>query len=279
MPLPDLQTLDVDVEHRIARVTIDHKPINLMDATLVGELDQLVGWLAKQGDSVRVVIFQSAVPDFFLAHLDLDLIQDTIDDPDPDAALESFQGLVARYNQLDQVTIAKVAGRVGGGGSELLLNFDLRFAVRCRAVFNQFETGLGILPAGSGSQHLPRLLGRGRALEVILGHDDVDAELAERYGWVNRALDEGSVDAFIDRLASRIASQPLWLLAAAKRAADALVPSLRRGLELEREASRAAFAAPESRALIADFLARGGQTESGERRLGELVGELTASGR
>ena len=277
--LPHLQTLDVRVERRIAWVTINHEPINLMDATLVGELDQLVDWLAEQGDSVRVVIFQSAVPDFFLAHLDLDLIQTTIDDPDPDAALESFQGLVTRYRQLDQVTIAKVAGRVGGGGSEFLLNLDLRFAVRDRAVFNQFETGLGILPAGSGSQHLPRLLGRGRALEVILGHDDVDADIAERYGWVNRTFDAASIDAFIDRLASRIASQPLWLLAAAKRAADALVPSFQHGLELEREASRAAFAAPEPRALIADFLARGGQTESGERRLAELLSELTASDR
>src|ERR1700694_3190379 len=255
MRVPDLRTLDVRVERRIARVTIDHNPINLMDATLLAELDQLVGWLAAQGDSVRVVIFQSAVPDFFLAHLDLGLIQAIVDDPDPDVALESFQGLVARYSQLDQVTIAKVAGRIGGGGSEFLLNLDLRFALRGRGVFYQFETGLGILPAGSGSQHLPRLLGRGRALEVILGPHDVDADIAERYGWVNRAFDAASIDAFVDRLASRIASQPLWLLAAAKRAADALVPSFQRGLELERDASRAAFAAPEPRALIAEFLA------------------------
>jgi hypothetical protein len=117
MRLPDLRTLDVRVERRIARVTIDNNPINLMDATLLGELDQLVSWLAEQGDSVRVVIFQSAIPEFFLAHLDLGLIQAIVDDPDPDVALESFQGLVARYRQLDQVTIAKVGGRVGGGGS------------------------------------------------------------------------------------------------------------------------------------------------------------------
>jgi len=157
-----------------------------------------------------------------------------------------------------------------------LLNVYVR-AVRGSAVFNQFETGLGLIPAGSGSQHLPRLLGRGRALEVILGHDDFDADIAERYGWVNRALDEKSIDGFIDRLASRIAIQPLWLLAAAKGAADALLPSFQHGLELEREVSRAALAAPESRALMADFLARGGQTEAGERRLGELVGELTGT--
>jgi enoyl-CoA hydratase/carnithine racemase len=273
--LPDLQTLDVRVERRIATVTIDNGPINLMDERLLRELDQLVRWLSKQGDSVRVVIFQSAVPDFFLAHLDLGLIQALVDDPDPGPALEIFQGLVARYSQLDQVTIAKVSGRVGGGGNEFLLNLDLRFAVRGSAVFNQFETGLGLIPAGSGSQHLPRLLGRGRALEVILGHDDFDADIAERYGWVNRALDEKSIDGFIDRLASRIAIQPLWLIAAAKRAADALLPSFEYGLELEREVSRAAIEAPESQALMADFLARGGQTQSGERRLGELVGELT----
>jgi enoyl-CoA hydratase/carnithine racemase len=273
--LPDLQTLDVRVERRVATVTIDNGPINLMDAALLEELDQLVRWLSKQGDSVRVVIFQSAVPGFFLAHLDLGLIQALVDDPDPGPALETFQGLVARYSQLDQVTIAKVSGRVGGGGNEFLLNLDLRFAVRGSAVFNQFETGLGLIPAGSGSQHLPRLLGRGRALEVILGHDDFDADIAERYGWVNRALDEKSIDGFIDRLASRIAIQPLWLIAAAKRTADALLPSFEYGLELEREVSRAAIEAPESQALMADFLARGGQTESGERRLGELVGELT----
>jgi enoyl-CoA hydratase/carnithine racemase len=273
--LPDLQTLDVRVERRVATVTIDNGPINLMDAALLEELDQLVRWLSKQGDSVRVVIFQSAVPGFFLAHLDLGLIQALVDDPDPGPALQTFQGLVARYSQLDQVTIAKVSGRVGGGGNEFLLNLDLRFAVRESAVFNQFETGLGLIPAGSGSQHLPRLLGRGRALEVILGHDDFDADIAERYGWVNRALDEKSIDRFIDRLASRIAIQPLWLIAAAKRVADALLPSFEYGLELEREVSRAAIAGPESQALMADFLARGGQTESGERRLGELVGELT----
>jgi len=277
--LPDLQTLDVSVEHRVARVSIDNGPINLMDANLLGELDRLVVWLANQGDSIRVVVLQSAIPDFFLAHLDLGLILTTLDDPDPDAALESFQGLVTRYRQLDQVTIAKVAGRVGGGGSELLLNLDLRFAVRGGAVFNQFETGLGIIPAGSGSQHLPRLLGRGRALEVILGHDDFDADIAERYGWVNRALDENDIDAFVDRLATRIASQPLWLLAAAKRASDALALSFDKGLELERDVSRAAFSKTQSRVLMAEFLARGGQTESGERRLGELVGELTASDR
>jgi enoyl-CoA hydratase/carnithine racemase len=273
--LPDLQTLDVRVERRVATVTIDNGPINLMDEGLLEELDQLVRWLSKQGDSVRVVIFQSAVPGFFLAHLDLGLIQALVDHPDPGPALETFQGLVAGYSQLDQVTIAKVSGRVGGGGNEFLLNLDLRFAVRGSAVFNQFETGLGLIPAGSGSQHLPRLLGRGRALEVILGHDDFEADIAERYGWVNRALDEKSIDGFIDRLASRIASQPLWLLAAAKRAADALLPSFEYGLELEREVSRPAIAGPESQALMADFLARGGQTESGERRLGELVGELT----
>jgi enoyl-CoA hydratase/carnithine racemase len=273
--LPDLQTLDVRVERRVATVTIDNGPINLMDAALLEELDQLARWLSKQGDSVRVVIFQSAVPGFFLAHLDLGLIQALVDDPDPGPALQTFQGLVARYSQLDQVTIAKVSGRVGGGGNEFLLNLDLRFAVRESAVFNQFETGLGLIPAGSGSQHLPRLLGRGRALEVILGHDDFDADIAERYGWVNRALDEKTIDGFIDRLASRIAIQPLWLIAAAKRVADALLPSFEYGLELEREVSRAAIAGPESQALMADFLARGGQTESGERRLGELVGELT----
>jgi hypothetical protein len=119
--LPNFHTLDVGVERRIARVTINNSPINLMDATMLGELDQLAGWLATQGGGVRVVIFQSAIPDFFLAHLGLGSIQAIVDDPDPDVALESFQGLVARYRALDQVTIAKLAGRVGGGALSLVL--------------------------------------------------------------------------------------------------------------------------------------------------------------
>jgi hypothetical protein len=127
MRLPNFHTLDVGVERRIARVTINNSPINLMDATMLGELDQLAGWLATQGDAVRVVIFQSAIPDFFLAHLGLGLIQAIVDDPDPDVALESFQGLVARYRALDQVTIAKVAGRVGGGGALSLVLAILSF--------------------------------------------------------------------------------------------------------------------------------------------------------
>jgi hypothetical protein len=110
--LPNFHTLDVGVERRIARVTINNSPINLMDATMLGELDQLAGWLATQGGGVRVVIFQIAIPGS---------IQAIVDDPDPDVALESFQGLVARYRALDQVTIAKLAGRVGGGALSLVL--------------------------------------------------------------------------------------------------------------------------------------------------------------
>src|ERR1700682_5347303 len=115
------------------------------------------GWPRKATASV-LSFFKALSRTSSLRILDLGLIQAIVDAPAPDVALESFQGLVARYSQLDQVTIAKVAGRIGGGGSEFLLNLDLRFAVRGRAVFNQFETGLGIVPAGSGSQHLPRLL-------------------------------------------------------------------------------------------------------------------------
>ncbi|MEB3020159.1 enoyl-CoA hydratase/isomerase family protein [[Mycobacterium] crassicus] len=270
MGLDSLTTLTVTQDGPVARVLIDHGEINLMDAAMMGDLWRLVKWLRAAGDRVRVVVLESANPDFFIAHVDLALLQASV--TDPETAVGSFQDMVGAFRALDQVTVGVVAGRVAGGGMELLVNLDLRFAVRGRAVFNQVETGIGVIPAGSGPQHLNRLLGRGRALEVILGHDDLDADLAERYGLVNRALDAGDVGPFLDRLVERIATVPLADIADVK--ATLAAPDLETGLAAERSAFAHVLGRGAALPRMQRFLAAGGQTPGGERRLAELVAGL-----
>lgn len=270
MGLDSLTTLAVAHDGPVARVLIDHGELNLMDAAMMGDLWRLVKWLRAAGDHIRVVVLESANPEFFIAHVDLALLQASTDDPE--AAVGSFQDLVGAFRALDQLTIGVVAGRVAGGGMELLVNLDLRFAVTGRAVFNQIETGIGVIPAGSGPQHLHRLMGRGRALEVMLAHDDLDAELAERYGLVNRALDAGGAPAFVDRLVGRIATVPLADIAAIK--ATLAAPDVDTGLAVERSAFAQVLGRGEALPRMQRFLAAGGQTAAGERRLAELVAGL-----
>ncbi|WP_046318291.1 enoyl-CoA hydratase/isomerase family protein [Mycobacterium sp. UM_Kg1] len=271
MGLDSLTTLAVTRTGPAARVLIDHGEINMMDAAMMGDLWRLVNWLrSPAGRDTRVVVLESANPDFFIAHVDLALLAASVDDPE--AAVSSFQDLVGAFRALDQVTVGVVAGRVAGGGMELLVNLDLRFAVTGRAVFNQIETGIGVIPAGSGPQHLLRLLGRGRALEVILAHDDLDAGLAERYGLVNRALDPDAVTPFLDRLVTRIATVPLADIADIKTTLAA--PDVAAGLAAERSAFASVLGRGAALPKIRRFLAAGGQTPAGERRLADLVAEL-----
>src|SRR5437763_17077314 len=135
-----------------------------------------------------------------------------------------------RWRTLPQVTIAQLEGRARGGGSEFALSLDLRFGAIGRAILGQPEVAVGILPGGSGTQRLPRLMGRGRALEAVLGCDDFDAELAERYGWINRALPPAEIGPFVDRLARRIAAFPRLAVRLAKQAVDAAGGALEEGL-------------------------------------------------
>lgn len=271
MGLDSLTTLTVSQDGPVARVLIDHGEINLLDAAMMGDLWRLVKWLRSAGGrDVRVVVLESANPDFFIAHVDLALLQASADNPA--AAVGSFQDMVGAFRALDQVTIGVVCGRVAGGGMELLVNLDLRFAVTGRAVFNQVETGIGVIPAGSGPQHLHHLLGRGRALEVILGHDDLDAHLAERYGLVNRALDAADVAPFLDRLVGRIATVPLADIADVK--ATLAAPDLDAGLAVERSAFARVLERGAALPKMQRFLDAGGQHPGGERRLADLVADL-----
>jgi enoyl-CoA hydratase/carnithine racemase len=263
----------VDTRAGVATVTIDNGPVNLFDLGLYNGLAELSHVLAAD-DDVRVVVLRSANPDFFIAHFDVGLILKFPGDMPPPTELSPFHAMCEAMRTMPKATIAVVEGRVGGGGSELLLSCDMRFAAIGRAVFNQPEVALGIIPGGTGTVRLGRLLGRSRALEVILGCDDVDARTAEAWGWVNRALPDGELWPFVDRLAARIASFPPL----AVREAKASVLSVEKGIEADLLAEAAAFnrtlGDPRARAAMEKFMATGGQTPAAELRLGEFAGEL-----
>jgi enoyl-CoA hydratase/carnithine racemase len=190
-------------------ITFSNPPINMFLPTTVAELGALMTEL-EADPSVKVVVFQSANPDFFVAHLD---VAKTAERPE---TLGLWRDVVLRLSSAPVVSIAKVRGRTRGIGNEFTLACDMRFASRQSALFGQPEIGVGLVPGGGALEWLPRLVGRSRALEIVLSGDDFDADIAERYGWVNRALDDGALDSFVDALARRLATFDRETLAAAK---------------------------------------------------------------
>jgi enoyl-CoA hydratase/carnithine racemase len=186
------------------RVTFDHPPINTITATTVAELAELVGLIEGDAD-LNVVVFDSANPDFYLAHYDVE------HDPNRTAALpagptemHAWLDLLVRLSRAPVVSIASIRGRARGAGSEFVLACDLRFASRENTLLGQFEAGTGVVPGGGPAARLPRLVGRGRALEILLVGDDLDGPRAERYGYVNRVIADDRLDDEVDRIASRL---------------------------------------------------------------------------
>ncbi|MGA9278229.1 enoyl-CoA hydratase/isomerase family protein [Ilumatobacter sp.] len=256
----------------VAVVTIGHPPINLMTVEVFIELAGTVDRLAND-DTVRAVVLRSANPEWFIAHFDVEAILGFPTEQPTPTELNGFHLMCERLRTMDKPTIAQIEGRVGGGGSEVAASCDMRFATP-DAVFSQPEVALGILPGGSGTVRLPRLIGRGRALEVILGCDDIDAQTAEAWGWVNRVLPADAITGFVDRLVARIASFPPHAVAAAKAAVVRAETGIVDDLLQEGAAFNATLADPETRAAMQRFLEIGGQTPDGERRLGQLAAEL-----
>jgi len=273
MAYDDYRCLHVRVDRGVAFVTIDHPPINLLDLALMRELDD-IGREVEADDAVRVVLFDSADPEFFIAHADVSLIERLPTNAPRPTTLGFFHVMVERFRTMPKATIGKIEGRARGGGSEFLLSLDLRFGALGRAVLAQPEVALGIIPGGSGTQRLPRLIGRARALEVILGCDDVSAELAERWGYLNRALPPAELGPFVERLALRIASFPAEAIALAKAAVDAAALPTEPGLLEEADCFNRSLGTAAARARMARFLELGGQTRAVEMDLGRLVGRL-----
>lgn len=269
--------LRVSVDRGVAFVTLDHGELNLLDMELILELEQ-VGRELEADAAVKAVVLQSANPDFFIAHADVTLIQQLPREAPPrDEKLGLFHAMVDRFRTMPKATIALIEGRCRGGGSELVLSCDMRFAAIGKAVLGQPEVAVGIIPGGSGCVRLPRLVGRGRALEIILGGADFDAELAERYGYVNRALPPSEIGAFVETLAYRIASFPADAIALAKAAVVLADAGVEDALLSEEQLFLRSVHTDGGRRRMAAAMAAGLQTRRVEtRNLDELWARLAS---
>jgi len=257
--------LKVTVDRGVAFVTIDNPPINLLDIPLITDLDR-AGRELEADPAVKVVVLQSANPDFFVAHADITLIQQLPAEVLPrEEKLGLFHAMVDRFRTMPKATIAKIEGRCRGGGSELVLSCDMRFAALDKAVLGQPEVGVGIIPGGSGSVRLPRLVGRGRALEIILGCGDFGAEVAERYGYVNRALPPEDITAFVNTLAYRIAMFPAEAIALAKEAVAMADSGIEDALVREEQIFLRSAQTDGARQRMAAAMASGMQTPAVEK--------------
>ncbi|MFC9664630.1 enoyl-CoA hydratase/isomerase family protein [Nocardia sp. NPDC127606] len=265
-------TLRVRRAAGIAYVTLDNPPVNVLNVALMSDLRNLLA-AVRDDDSIRVIVFDSADPEFFIAHVDMSLI----DTPDAFAELAAdlpdgvniFQALGELLRHQPQVTIVKLAGMARGGGAEFVAAADMSFAAIGRAGIGQIEALMGIVPGGGGTQYLAARVGRHRALEAVLGAELFDAETAQRYGWVNRAVPADELDDLVDRLARNIAALPEGVIAAAK---CAVAPEdLGEGLLREHLAWAGTFARPAAERLIRGGMANGAQTRAGERDLEGLL--------
>jgi len=190
-------------------ISFNNPPINMFVPSTIVELGALMTEI-EADPSVKVVVFQSANPDFFIAHLDVDKAAERPE------VLGLWREFVLRLSSMPVVSIAKIRGRTRGIGNEFVLACDMRFASRQSALFGNPEVSVGLVPGGGAMEWLPRLVGRSRALEIVLSGDDFDADIAERYGWVNRAVDDDGLDSLVETLFRRLASFDHETLAAAK---------------------------------------------------------------
>jgi enoyl-CoA hydratase/carnithine racemase len=274
----DYQLLDVAIRGRRADVTIRNPPINLITIPLYLELAALSKELAAD-PQLTVVVMKSADPDFFLAHFDVEAILGfpIEGDAQKSAELNEYHAMCERFRTMNKVTIAQIEGRVGGGGSEIVSGFDMRFGVHGKTKINQMEVPLGIIPGGSGTQRLPRLVGRARAMEIIVGADDLDAETAEKWGYLNRALAADEIGPFVDRLADRIASFPPDAVRLAKESINAADLPLHEGLSQEAYLFQRTLRTPGAAAAMKRFLELGGQTREVERDVAQVSGRIAGS--
>jgi enoyl-CoA hydratase/carnithine racemase len=268
------ETLITRREGGVLFAEISAPPMNLLGPELVRDLVSLIQ-RAEADDAVQVLVFKSADPDYFISHVDLTKVTEYRAEA---ARLtgEASIALLFRYLSASRlVTIAQIEGRVRAAGSEFVLACDMRFAARESAIFAQFEPAFGQLPGGGAAQHLTRLMGRARALEVMLSAEDYDAELAERYGWINRALPADALGGFVRSLAHRIAGFPAAGRVVVKDRVNAIalapVADFRRDSDLFGEGVRE----PAAQRLIAAALNHGFQTRDAELALARLLRDVT----
>ena len=218
------KTFAVEIRNGVAWVTFDDPPVNIQGIAMLDDLNRLAESL-EQDREQKVVVFQSAHPEIFVAHADTNFLKDMSTQAVPRESVELLylQEVLERISKLPQATIAKVEGFARGGGHEFMLACDMRFAARGKARFMQMEVGMGILPCGGGASRMARQVGLGRALEIILGARDFDADRAQDYGTINLALDPEEIGPYVEDLADRIAKFPAESIEACKRSAYASI--------------------------------------------------------
>ncbi|MFE2187889.1 enoyl-CoA hydratase/isomerase family protein [Streptomyces sp. NPDC059455] len=276
MNLDQYSTLRVAIDAGVARITLDNPPVNVLSGTLIRELHDALGTL-RDDRSVRVIVFSSANPELFLAHVDFHILNEMdelqeIADRNPDANL--FQGVGELLRHQPQVTIIKLAGKARAGGAEFIAAADMTFAARETAGIGQSEVLMGIVPGGGGTQYLRERVGRNRALELLLTGDLVDADTAAAYGWINRSVPAAELDAFVDGVAEKIAALSPELIAAAKRL---VAPAdLTDGLRAENDAWAELVSGDLPARLMAGALKHGVQTPAGEHDLESVMRSVAA---
>lgn len=256
------------------RVTFDNPPLNVMGPEMVRQFQALIDDI-EADDEVKVVVFDSAVDGFFLNHSDFTArIEDLTSIPTGPTGLPPWPDFLVRLTRAPVVSIALIRGRATGNGSEITLACDMAFASRERAVISQWEVGVGMVAGGGPMARLPQLIGRNRAMEVLLGSDDIRGEQAEAYGYVNRALPDVGLDAFVDALANRVAGFDKWAIAQTKRLVNtSLPPDVELGAGWD--ACIASLGRSAAQKGIEALTAKGFQTPGDvEDRLGFHLGEI-----
>jgi enoyl-CoA hydratase/carnithine racemase len=256
------------------RVTIDNPPINVMGPEMVKQFQAVMSAL-ETDEQVRVVVFDSAVDDYFLNHSDFNAkLEDLTSLPPGPTGLEQWPDFLARLTRLPVASIALIRGRATGNGSEITLACDMSFASREKTIISQWEVGVGMVAGGGPMARLPRLIGRNRALEVLLSSEDVRADQAELYGYINRALPDADLDAFVDALATRISKFDKWAIAQTKRLVNASLPP---DVELSSgwDACIKSLGRPAAQDGIKALMARGFHKPGDvENRLGYYLGQI-----
>jgi enoyl-CoA hydratase/carnithine racemase len=266
------EMLTVRKEGAVLFAEIAAPPMNLLGAELVRDLASLIR-RAEADDAFRVLVFKSADPDYFISHVDVTRIKENREAAARLTGEASIGQLLRHLSASRLVTIAQIEGRVRGVGSEFALACDMRFAARESAVFGQFEPAFGVIPGAGGAQHLARLMGRARALEVMLSAEDYDAELAERYGWINRALPAQALADFVRSLAQRIASFPVAGHVAVKDRVNAIALAPAEDFHRDSDLFVEGLRHPEAQARIQAAMKRGFQTRDAEMDLGRRLGD------
>jgi enoyl-CoA hydratase/carnithine racemase len=257
------------------RVVLDNPPLNLMGPEFVLQFRDIVAQI-ESDPQLRVVVFESAVPGFFLNHSDFDTkMEDLTRIPQGPSGLEAWPDILVRLPRAPVVTIAKIRGRATGNGSELTLACDMSFASREKTRLSQWEVAVGMVAGGGPMARLPRQIGRSRALEVLLGSDDIGGELAEAYGYVNRSFPDAELDAFVDALATRISVFDKWAISNTKRLVNAAVSAPDVEMAAGWDACMASVARPATQARIRALRELGfHKPGDAEDRLGYYVGRL-----